>query len=244
MAIVEREKPDGRDRAARRPDAAQAGARSGRGAGVPIWGTSPDAIDLAEDRQRFGALLAEEGIRQPENGTATSLDEAHGGGAAHRLPGAGAPELRARRTRHGDLLRRVDARRSYMAAGRRGLGRPSGAARPLPRGRHRGRRRPARRRRARGGLPASCSTSRRPASTPATRRRCCRRTACRRRSSTRCATSRAAWRCASASRPDERAVRAATTARSTCSRSTRAPRAPCRSSPRRSACRWSRSPAG
>jgi carbamoyl-phosphate synthase large subunit len=44
--------------------------------GVPILGTSPDAIDLAEDRKRFGALLAEEGIRQPENGTATTLDEA------------------------------------------------------------------------------------------------------------------------------------------------------------------------
>jgi carbamoyl-phosphate synthase large subunit len=43
---------------------------------VPIWGTSPDAIDLAEDRRRFGALLAEEGILQPENGSATSLDEA------------------------------------------------------------------------------------------------------------------------------------------------------------------------
>jgi carbamoyl-phosphate synthase large subunit len=44
--------------------------------GAPIWGTSPDAIDLAEDRQRFGALLAEEGILQPENGTATSQGEA------------------------------------------------------------------------------------------------------------------------------------------------------------------------
>jgi carbamoyl-phosphate synthase large subunit len=44
--------------------------------GVPIWGTSPDAIDLAEDRRRFGDLLAEEDILQPENGSATSLDEA------------------------------------------------------------------------------------------------------------------------------------------------------------------------
>jgi carbamoyl-phosphate synthase large subunit len=44
--------------------------------GVPIWGTSPDAIDLAEDRRRFGDLLAEEGILQPENGSANSLDEA------------------------------------------------------------------------------------------------------------------------------------------------------------------------
>jgi carbamoyl-phosphate synthase large subunit len=45
-------------------------------AGVPIIGTSPDSIDLAEDRKRFGALLAELGIPQPENGTAVSPDEA------------------------------------------------------------------------------------------------------------------------------------------------------------------------
>ena len=45
-------------------------------AGVPIIGTSPDSIDLAEDRKRFGALLRELGIPQPENGTATSSAEA------------------------------------------------------------------------------------------------------------------------------------------------------------------------
>jgi carbamoyl-phosphate synthase large subunit len=45
-------------------------------AGVPIIGTSPDSIDLAEDRKRFGALLDELGIPQPENGTATSIAEA------------------------------------------------------------------------------------------------------------------------------------------------------------------------
>src|SRR5256885_10656277 len=45
-------------------------------AGVPIIGTSPDSIDLAEDRKRFGALLRELNIPQPENGTATSLAEA------------------------------------------------------------------------------------------------------------------------------------------------------------------------
>ncbi len=45
-------------------------------AGVPIIGTSPDSIDLAEDRKRFGALLRESGIPQPENGTATSIEEA------------------------------------------------------------------------------------------------------------------------------------------------------------------------
>jgi carbamoyl-phosphate synthase large subunit len=45
-------------------------------AGVPIIGTSPDSIDLAEDRKRFGALLSDLGIPQPENGTAVSLEEA------------------------------------------------------------------------------------------------------------------------------------------------------------------------
>ncbi len=45
-------------------------------AGVKILGTSPDAIDLAEDRRRFSALLDELGIPQPESGTATSLEEA------------------------------------------------------------------------------------------------------------------------------------------------------------------------
>jgi carbamoyl-phosphate synthase large subunit len=45
-------------------------------AGAPIIGTSPDSIDLAEDRKRFGKLLTKLGIPQPENGTATSPAEA------------------------------------------------------------------------------------------------------------------------------------------------------------------------
>ena len=45
-------------------------------AGIPILGTSPDAIDLAEDRERFHDLLVKTGLRQPVNGTATSTDEA------------------------------------------------------------------------------------------------------------------------------------------------------------------------
>ncbi len=45
-------------------------------AGIPILGTSPDAIDLAEDRKRFQILLDDLGLRQPPNGTATSLAEA------------------------------------------------------------------------------------------------------------------------------------------------------------------------
>jgi carbamoyl-phosphate synthase large subunit len=45
-------------------------------AGVPILGTTPDAIDLAEDRERFQALLRRLGLRQPPNGVARSRDEA------------------------------------------------------------------------------------------------------------------------------------------------------------------------
>jgi carbamoyl-phosphate synthase large subunit len=44
--------------------------------GVPIIGTSPDSIDLAEDRKRFSALLEDLKIPQPENGSATSAEEA------------------------------------------------------------------------------------------------------------------------------------------------------------------------
>ncbi len=47
-----------------------------RAAGVPIVGTSPESIDLAEDRKRFGKLLEELQIPQPQGGTATSEKEA------------------------------------------------------------------------------------------------------------------------------------------------------------------------
>ena len=45
-------------------------------AGVRILGTQPDSIDIAEDRRRFDAIARRLEIRQPENGTATSLQEA------------------------------------------------------------------------------------------------------------------------------------------------------------------------
>ncbi len=45
-------------------------------AGVPIIGTTPDAIDLAEDRQRFQELLARIGLKQPANDTCRSPEEA------------------------------------------------------------------------------------------------------------------------------------------------------------------------
>ena len=75
MNIVERERPDG--------VIVQFGGQTPLNladrlheAGVPIIGTSPDSIDLAEDRKRFGALLQELNIPSPDNGTAVSPDEA------------------------------------------------------------------------------------------------------------------------------------------------------------------------
>jgi len=75
MAIVENEKPDG--------VIVQFGGQTPLklalklfDAGVPIIGTSPESIDLAEDRRRFGKLLNDLDIPQPKHGTAMSVEEA------------------------------------------------------------------------------------------------------------------------------------------------------------------------
>src|SRR5205814_10019957 len=47
-------------------------------AGVTVLGTSPDAIDIAEDRERFEELADKLGVRQPPNGIARSVEEAVG----------------------------------------------------------------------------------------------------------------------------------------------------------------------
>ncbi|MDQ2966828.1 MAG: carbamoyl-phosphate synthase large subunit, partial [Actinomycetota bacterium] len=76
LAVCEREQPDG--------VAIQFGgqtplklARGLEAAGYPIMGTPFDAVDLAEDRERFGALLDRLGIRCPEWGIARTTAEAH-----------------------------------------------------------------------------------------------------------------------------------------------------------------------
>ncbi|GAB0057099.1 Carbamoyl-phosphate synthase large chain [Candidatus Magnetaquicoccaceae bacterium FCR-1] len=75
LAIVDTEKPEG--------IIVQFGgqtplklAKSLEAAGAPIIGTSPDAIDIAEDRERFQVLLQRLDLKQPENGLARSPEEA------------------------------------------------------------------------------------------------------------------------------------------------------------------------
>ena len=75
MHIVDREKPDG--------VIVQFGGQTPlnlalplQAEGVPIIGTSPESIDLAEDRKRFGKLLSDLQIPQPPSGTAVSYEEA------------------------------------------------------------------------------------------------------------------------------------------------------------------------
>jgi carbamoyl-phosphate synthase large subunit len=57
-----------------------------KAAGVPIIGTSPESIDLAEDRKRFGKLITELGIPQPEGAMATSVEEALAGARRVEYP--------------------------------------------------------------------------------------------------------------------------------------------------------------
>ena len=106
-------------------------------AGIPILGTSADAIDVAEDRERFQVLLQRLGLRQPENGMARSPEEAERHRRARRLPGRPPPVLRARRPGHADRARPRRAAPLH-ARGRPRLGRQPGARGQLPQRRHRG----------------------------------------------------------------------------------------------------------
>src|SRR5258708_38312341 len=55
-------------------------------AGVPILGTTPDAIDRAEDRERFNEMVARLGLRQPEGVLARGLDDAIAGASKVAYP--------------------------------------------------------------------------------------------------------------------------------------------------------------
>ena len=142
LAVCEREQPEG--------VVIQFGgqtplklARAIEAAGFKVLGTPYEAVDLAEDRERFGQLLAELGVRCPEWGIADAPQRGGRDRRPDRLPGARPALVRARRPRDAGLLRR--------GAGAGGDGRRHrlGARRPLPRGRARDRRRRALRRRLR-----------------------------------------------------------------------------------------------
>ncbi len=145
LAIVEVEQPEGVivQFGGQTPLKLAAGLEA---AGVPLLGTQPEAIDLAEDRGRFGAPAARAG---PERSAVRHRALGRGGagrGAGHRLAGAGAAELRARRAGDGDRLR---PRRPARLPAPRERQRPRVLPRPLPGERDRGRRRRDLRRRGR-----------------------------------------------------------------------------------------------
>ncbi|MEL6965168.1 MAG: carbamoyl-phosphate synthase large subunit, partial [Pseudomonadota bacterium] len=83
-------------------------------AGIPILGTSPDAIDLAEDRERFQQLLKQVGLRQPDNAICFDVDEAEAKANAIGYPLVIRPSYvlggRAMRIVHG-----ADELRQFMA---------------------------------------------------------------------------------------------------------------------------------
>ena len=131
-------------------------------AGIPVLGTSPDSIDLAEDRDRFNALCERLEIPQPAGGTATTPE-----GARTIANDIGYPVLvrpsyvlggRAMQIVYDDdalaaAMDELTHPRDARARGR-ALRRAARADRPLHRGRGRGRRRRAARR-----GPARCSSA-------------------------------------------------------------------------------------
>ena len=142
-------------------------ARALEEAGVPLLGTPVDAIDLAEDRGRFGALLRRLGIEHPPYGTALSAEEATVIAEEVGFPLLVRPSY-VLGGRAMEICYSTENLNAYLRGQRQGRPGAPAAARPLPRERDRGRRRRARRRRATSTSPGSCSTSRRPASTRAT----------------------------------------------------------------------------
>ena len=116
-------------------------------AGVPLLGTSPEAIDLAEDRGRFGAVLERLGLKAPPYATARGAEE-----ALAAAPGVGFPLLvRPSYVLGGramELVYSTDAARRLPAPDRRER-RARDLPRPLPGERDRGRRRRDLRRRGR-----------------------------------------------------------------------------------------------
>jgi predicted nuclease with RNAse H fold len=114
-------------------------------AGIPILGTTPDAIDLAEDRERFQQLVQRLGLKQPKTPSPPPTPRPRPPPKA-RLPAGDPPLLRPGRPRDGDRARRRPARPLHPRCRGR-LGRQPRPARQLSRRRDGGRcRRPLRRR--------------------------------------------------------------------------------------------------
>ena len=136
-------------------------------AGYPILGTSPDSIDLAEDRERFAKLVDKLGLQPARERPGAQPRRGDRGGRADRLSGAAAAELRARRAGDGGGRRARAARPLYRHRGA-GVGQFAGADRPLSARRDRGRCRRDLRRDRRSRWRGSSSISRKPGSIRAT----------------------------------------------------------------------------
>ena len=137
-------------------------------AGVPVVGTSPEAIHLAEERGAFGAVLAEAGLLAPRHGMATSFDEAKEIADEIGFPVLVRPSY-VLGGRGMEIVYDDDMLRDYIGGRRRSAPstRSSSTASSTTPSRStwtRSTTAPS------SSWPASWSTSRRPASTPATRR--------------------------------------------------------------------------
>ena len=86
-------------------------------AGVPILGTSPDSIDRAEDRERFKELIQKLGLIQPQNGTATSFEEARAVAREIGYPVVVRPSYVLGGRAMDDCLRRGDPRGVHAGRG-------------------------------------------------------------------------------------------------------------------------------
>ncbi len=117
-------------------------------AGAPIIGTSPDSIDIAEDRERFQILVKNLGLKQPANATARTEEQAVKLAREVGFPLVVRPSY-VLGGRAMEVVFNEDDLRTYMTDGGEGVERQPGAARPLPRRGHRSRRRRLLRRRGR-----------------------------------------------------------------------------------------------
>ena len=111
-------------------------------AGVNLLGTSADAIDRAEDRERFGDLPAKARPQSTALGHRSHPRRSQASRRRHRLSRHGATVVRTRRPRDETRLRRNVPRHLLSPSRKSG---PSGAHRPIFGRRHRGRRRHRRR---------------------------------------------------------------------------------------------------